>query len=85
MGIGFYFFNPIFYVDVTAAWRLNRWQRATVDLAGVYLQLVQRFPFGLWRATGDTTWLSAILITDFFVISNLQPFIKVDGYWLLSD
>ena len=27
LGFGLYFFNPVFYVNVTAAWRLNRRQR----------------------------------------------------------
>lgn len=86
LGIGLYFFNPVFYVDVTSAWRLQRWQRAVVDLAGVYLQWVASILFALlWNTTNDTTWLLAFVATDFFVISNLSPFIKLDGYWLLSD
>ncbi|MFN8444459.1 MAG: hypothetical protein U0175_26985 [Caldilineaceae bacterium] len=86
LGIGFYFFQPVFYVDVTAAWRLNRWQRAVVDLAGIYLQLIGTIFFWLlWLATQDKTWLFAIFMTDMFAYSNLQPFMKLDGYWLLSD
>ena len=86
LGIGFYFFQPVFYVDVTAAWRLDRWQRAVVDLAGIYLQMVCTILFWLlWMATQDRTWLFAIFMTDLFAYSNLQPFMKLDGYWLLSD
>ncbi|MCB0128998.1 MAG: hypothetical protein KDE58_42320, partial [Caldilineaceae bacterium] len=40
LGFGLYFSMPVFYVDVTQAWRLNRRQRAAVDLGGVYLQML---------------------------------------------
>ncbi len=86
LGIGFYFFQPVFYVDVTAAWRLKIWQRAVVDMGGIYLQLVATILFWwLWLATQDVTWIYAILMSDLFAMSNLQPFMKLDGYWLLSD
>lgn len=86
LGFGFYFFNPVFYVDVTAAWRLTRWQRAVVDIAGIYLQLVATILFWLlWGFTHDATWLFAIVASDFFALMNLGPFMKLDGYWLLSD
>ena len=86
LGFGLYFFNPVFYVDVTAAWRLSRRQRAVIDLGGVYVQLV--FISILWLCTGfrhDATFLLAILVTDLIVLGNFEPLIKLDGYWLLSD
>jgi putative peptide zinc metalloprotease protein len=86
LGVGLYFFNPVFYVDVTAAWRLDRWQRAVVDAGGIYLQLLCVPLFWLlFQATGDQTYLMAILSLDLMIISNLEPFLKLDGYWLLSD
>lgn len=86
LGVGLYFFNPVFYVDVTAAWRLDRWQRAVVDAGGIYLQLLCVPLFWLlFQATGDQTYLMAILSLDLMILSNLEPFLKLDGYWLLSD
>lgn len=86
LGFGLYFFMPVFYVDVTAAWRLNRYQRALVDAGGLYIQLLF-VPLALWLfwATGDRTYLTAIALIDLVLISNLVPFMKLDGYWLLSD
>lgn len=86
LGFGLYFFNPVFYVDVTAAWRLSRHQRAVVDLGGIYLQLLC-VPL-LWIAhlvTHDPTYLFAIVVTDLLILSNFEPMMKLDGYWLLSD
>lgn len=86
LGFGLYFFNPVFYVDVTAAWRLNRYQRALVDVGGVYLQLLfVPISLLLFWATQDPTYLTAIAIINVVAISNFEPFMKLDGYWLLSD
>lgn len=86
LGFGLYFFNPVFYVDVTAAWRLTRWQRAAVDVGGVYVQMlcVPLF-FAVYLLTTDPTYLFAILLIDLIALGNFEPFMKLDGYWLLSD
>lgn len=86
LGFGLYFFNPVFYVDVTAAWRLNRYQRAVVDAGGIYIQLLfAPLCLLLFWATQDPTYLLAIMVIDMILIGNLEPFMKLDGYWLLSD
>ncbi|MCX6043499.1 MAG: hypothetical protein NT075_00185, partial [Chloroflexi bacterium] len=86
LGFGLYFFNPVFYVDVTAVWRLTRQQRAVVDLGGIYLQLLCVPLFWLGSlVTHDPTYLFAIVVTDLLILSNFEPMMKLDGYWLLSD
>lgn len=86
LGFGLYFFNPVFYVDVTAAWRLNRWQRAVVDAGGIYVQLLcAPFFLALYWATADLTYLVAIGVINLLILGNLEPMMKLDGYWLLSD
>ena len=86
LGFGLYFAMPVFYVDVTQAWRLTRRQRAAVDVGGVYIQLLSTplaMLFYWW--TGDPTFLMVILAVDMLVLYNFEPFMKLDGYWLLSD
>lgn len=86
LGFGLYFSMPIFYVDVTQAWRLSRRQRAAVDVGGVYIQLLctpLALLFYWW--TGDPTFLMVIVAIDMLVLYNFEPFMKLDGYWLLSD
>jgi putative peptide zinc metalloprotease protein len=86
LGFGLYFFNPVFYVNVTAAWRLSRRQRAVLDLGGIYVQLafVSALSAAAWLVH-DNTFLLALLFTDMLVLANFEPFMKLDGYWLLSD
>ena len=86
LGFGLYFFNPVFYVDVTAAWRLTRQQRAIVDIGGIYIQLLfAPIALVLFWMTNDPTYLMIIAVIDLVLIGNLEPFMKLDGYWLLSD
>jgi putative peptide zinc metalloprotease protein len=86
LGFGLYFFNPVFYVDVTAAWRLTRQQRAIVDVGGIYIQLLfAPLALALFWMTNDPTYLMIIAVIDLVLIGNLEPFMKLDGYWLLSD
>jgi len=86
LGVGLYFFYPVFYVDVTAAWRLNRYQRAIVDVGGVYIQLLfVPLALLLFWLTQDPTYLMLIAVIDLVILGNFEPFMKLDGYWLLSD
>lgn len=86
LGIGLYFFNPVFYADVSAAWRLTRRQRVVVDVGGMYFQLlIMPLWLWLWATTQDPTCFLMIIATIGAIFSNLEPLIKLDGYWLLSD
>lgn len=86
LGFGLYFLNPVFYVDVTPAWRLSRQQRAVVDIGGMYLQLLCVPLFWIaFLLTQEPTYLFVIFVTDMMILSNFEPLMKLDGYWLLSD
>jgi putative peptide zinc metalloprotease protein len=86
LGFGLYFSMPVFYVDVTQAWRLTRRQRAAVDIGGVYIQMLcVPLALLLYYWTGNATFLMVIVAIDMLVLYNFEPFMKLDGYWLLSD
>ncbi|MEM7134714.1 MAG: hypothetical protein AAF702_51100 [Chloroflexota bacterium] len=86
LGVALYFLNPVFYVDVTDAWRLKRWQRVIIDMGGLYLELFLIPVFwALYLWTSDPTYLVLIVISDVWALGNFEPFMKLDGYWLLSD
>lgn len=83
---------PCFYCDVSGAWTLPRKsQRIWVGLAGLYYQFVAgAVALLLWRGLEPGTLLSSLLLamaTSCSVLSliNLNPLLKLDGYYLLSD
>ncbi|ASW42357.1 hypothetical protein [Clostridium isatidis] len=87
IGIGVYIIMPVMFSDVTDIWRLERKKRALVDLGGIYLQGVFLFFFYIINNIFLKSNLLnvAILVSAFQIVSNLNPFIKLDGYWLLVD
>lgn len=85
-GIGLYLFFPVFFVDLTNAWRLNQRERVVVDFGGVYFQALSMVPVGLlgWLR-GDPGLCLAFLMLTGIAAFNLLPFLRLDGYWIVSD
>lgn len=92
MGFLLLYFQPAFYCNVSEAWLLPRKsQRLWVTFAGAYFELlVCAIALLIWRAVEPGTWLSSLslivmatsAIKSFF---NINPLLKLDGYYLLSD
>ena len=92
MGVNLIVFWPIFYTDTTHAWKLSsRSQKIIVDSAGVIAELMlailstllwsitpEGYIKGMLWSLSSTTWLITLFI-------NLNPLMKFDGYYLLSD
>ncbi|GAA4757670.1 MULTISPECIES: hypothetical protein [Flavobacterium] len=86
IGFGFYILSPVFFSDVTDAWRLHRKERLIVDLGGVYMQLIITAFFSiLFFVYHDIRIVSLISLILIGVVFNLNPFLRYDGYWALSD
>jgi len=86
IGIGLYLYFPVFYADVTDAWRLSRRERVIVDLGGVYFQMMSLiFVFFLFIITNELIYIKAIYFLLFSMIGTLNPFLRFDGYWIVSD
>jgi putative peptide zinc metalloprotease protein len=86
MGVGIYVVWPAFYTDVTDAYRLDRRGRLRTDLGGVYYNLL--FVLALaaaYFATGFEPILVVALLQHFQVLQQLLPFLRLDGYYILSD
>jgi putative peptide zinc metalloprotease protein len=92
MGIAFLVMWPVAYTDVNEAWKLaSRRDRLAVGAAGIATELVLAAWASLaWTLLPDgparnaafllatTTWVTTLLI-------NASPFLRFDGYFLLSD
>ena len=86
IGFGIYWIYPVLYADVTGAWKLPRMQRAVVDLGGIYFQCICAGLIIIWNCFNPSPIAEmAIFIINASLIPNLYPFLKMDGYWFLSD
>lgn len=92
MGVAFMVLYPVLYTDVTDAWRLrSRRQRLMIDGAGVAVELVIATIatlFWVFLPDGAARSVCFVLATTGWVITlavNLNPFMRFDGYYLLSD
>ena len=92
MGVAFMVLLPMFYTDVSDAWRVNdRRARLLIGAGGVLAELLlasiallawSLLPDGPARTAAfmlaSATWMTTLVI-------NLNPFMRFDGYFLLSD
>jgi putative peptide zinc metalloprotease protein len=93
MGFMFLYLAPCFYCDVTEIWiSASKLQRLATIIAGIWIELVIcGFSMIVWLNTPAGAWLhdltyQLILITGIaVVILNLNPLIKLDGYYLLTE
>jgi putative peptide zinc metalloprotease protein len=86
IGFGIYFYYPVLYTDVSEAWKLSRQQRAMIDVSGVYFQSVfQLLLLGLFFINGSPVPIYFFLFTDLIMFRTMNPFLRMDGYWLVAD
>lgn len=83
---------PVAYVDLTDAYRIRSpWKRIATSLAGIYLELtISAFAIFAWTASESPLWLHfwatvAVTASVGSVLFNLNPLIKLDGYYALID
>ena len=86
MGCGLYLVWPAFYTDVTDAYRLDRPGRLRTDLGGLYFNAIFALAtFGAWAVTGVDALLLLIPLQVLQMLHQLLPFVRLDGYHILSD
>ncbi len=92
MGFMFIYLTPAFYVDVTEIWiYADKMQRLATIIAGIWLELAFcGVAMIVWTNTRTGEWIhdfayQIILLTGFLVaLINLNPLIKLDGYYFLT-
>jgi putative peptide zinc metalloprotease protein len=92
VGFMLIYFQPAFYCNVSDAWLFpKKSHRLWVTFAGAYFELfIWALAAVTWRVTEPWTWLnSATLVvaatSGVRCLFNLNPLVKLDGYYLLSD
>ena len=86
IGFGFYFIMPVMYADVTNIWLANKERRVIANLGGIFNELIySSILLVLYWFTGDTKLYLIAITIAIFVVFELNPFVRFDGYWILSD
>lgn len=86
IGVGIYFIFPVFYSDVSAVWHATKEERVIVNLSGIYMQLLSMLIFiTVFFVLKNNLFLQMAYILAIYSFVQLIPFVRSDGYWLLSD
>ena len=93
MGLMFLYLTPCFFVDVTEGWvSASRLQRLATIIAGIWVEMTLcSLAMILWMNTQTGERLhnfayEIILLTGIAVVLiNLNPLIKLDGYYFLTE
>ncbi len=92
MGVFFVVFTPCAYVDASASWSFpQRHRRITVALAGMYFESIAAMGALLLWGVSEPSLIKAaahqalLLATVVTVGFNMNPLMKFDGYYVLTD
>ena len=92
IGLAFLVMFPVLYTDTTDSWRVPaRKKRLAIDAAGVGAELMLAvFTTFLWAflPEGIPKSIAVFIATTSWVLSvtvNVNPFLRFDGYYFLSD
>lgn len=86
IGFGFYYIFPVMYAEITNIWLANKQQRIIANLGGIFSQLwYSSLLYIIYYLTHIPAFLFAFSFIYFSSILQLNPFVRFDGYWLLSD
>ncbi len=92
IGVAFMVLTPLLYTDVTDTWRFKeRRKRLQVDCAGIAIELIIAcYATFLWAflPDGSAKSVAFLLATAGWIMSvaiNLNPFMRFDGYYILSE
>jgi len=92
MGVLVMFFTPCFYCNVSDAWLIpEKSKRLWITAAGGYCDLcLWAAAVAVWRITHQDTLINytayvVLSVCGFRGLINLNPLMRLDGYYLLSD
>lgn len=86
IGGGFYLLSPVYFADVTDIWKLKPRQRIIVNLAGIYFELLMCSLYVIMGVLLSSNILYLVGLLIFLkTLFNLNPFLRSDGYWVLTD
>ena len=93
MGVMLLVFSPTLYCDVSDSWMMpNKWHRIIIGAGGMYIEAVlSALALAVWWNTTPGQLGHMLALNVFFVctvssvVFNLNPLMRLDGYYMLSD
>lgn len=86
LGFGIYIIYPVFFSDISSIWHATKQEKIIANLAGIYMQMWFVPLFFLYSIlSGDHFFLDFSKLLVFICFIQILPFVRSDGYWLLSD
>jgi putative peptide zinc metalloprotease protein len=86
VGFGFYFIMPVMYADITNIWLTNKERRIIANMGGIFSELLYASVLVIiYLLTQNPVFYIAGLSIALFVAWEFNPFVRFDGYWILSD
>ncbi|MDH6251434.1 putative peptide zinc metalloprotease protein [Chryseobacterium sp. H1D6B] len=86
IGFGIYFIFPVLYSNISMVWHASKQERFITNLAGIYMQLwCMLFFYGIFLFTKNESSLYLAYFITLVSFIQIFPFIRSDGYWILSD
>jgi len=86
LGLGWYIYFIVFFVDLSEAWSLDKRKRIIINVAGIYFQslfISVLFVSNVFiKSTAIELAYTLLALYNFF---NINPFFRLDGYWIVSD
>lgn len=88
IGYGFYLVYPVFFTEISEAWKLQPKKRMVINLGGIYFQWIAGSFFILldyFNFASTQIWTAIVTINFIRLLYSFIPFMKADGYWIFSD
>jgi len=88
IGYGFYLVYPVFFTQISEAWKLQPKKRMVINLGGIYFQWIGGSIFiflDYFNVASTHLWSGIVVINFVRLLYSFVPFMKADGYWIFSD
>ena len=88
IGYGFYLVYPVFFTEISEAWKLQPKKRMVINFGGIYFQWIAGSLFILldyFNVASTHLWSGIVVINFVRLLYSFVPFMKADGYWIFSD
>jgi putative peptide zinc metalloprotease protein len=86
-GIGFYLIFLQLFVKIDSdIWCCEKKEKLLIDVGGIYFQICYCLLLGMMHLiTRNVTFFLTLSLNITYIIFNLNPFFRFDGYWILND